>query len=303
MSEVIKSRENKEETKTTKVIIECRHHGQKGSGINEDGSKQNNRDILLSPDGRRESVETGKPLKPQPRVAVAEGSPQPRTRETAAHIMLANENKIGVDDTLKQMEEKIGLKVGTKIHSDKRLDFHSNAESFEAYKKGRLLEFLIKESDNLMIKKKDTKASSYLRHAGNLAEIYYKYSLIGDNFNKLANQNDKYEKFGNQMERYLGFHNGGGESFIAKLLEKTQGAEARDEYIEEVGGNGYKGTQGFRTEITNTGKEQSIKIIYDVGDKTETINIDRQLLEEIIKERNEFEEKIRQAAEEKKINS
>ena len=128
------------ETKVTKVIIECRRHGQK-----ENDPEKDNRDRLLTPFGRQQATNKGKEFNPQSEVAIATGSLQKRTLETAGHMMLANEEKISADDSLEQMETKIAeeLKMGTKIHTDERLDFHSTAESLAAYNEGRLLKFLI----------------------------------------------------------------------------------------------------------------------------------------------------------------
>ena len=118
MQEIITTPEFKR--KVTKVIIECRRHGQK-----ENDEKKDNRKKLLTPTGRKQAVDKGKEFHPQSRVSVAVGSPQERTQETAAHMMLADEEKISVNDTLEKMQASIAeeLKVGEKIIEDERLDF------------------------------------------------------------------------------------------------------------------------------------------------------------------------------------
>lgn len=139
-----------------------------------------------------------------------------------------------------------------------------------------------------------------MRHAGNISEILERYIRIGNNFNKLvskANEKER-EEYGNRLERYLGSHQGVLETFILKILEKTQGKEKRDEYIKAIG-DGFKETQGFRVEIVNVGDEQKILLTYETPDKSgnedfkeETIEIDKNLIGEIIEERKKFEKEV-----------
>ena len=60
--------------------------------------------------------------------------------------------------------------------------------------------------------------------------------------------------------------------------------------------NKFKETEGIHVEVINNGNEQKISIAYNLNGDKETIEIDKELLEEIIKERQDFEK----AVEEKK---
>ena len=86
-------------------------------------------------------------------------------------------------------------------------------------------------------------------------------------------------------------HQGVAEGFVAKVLEETQGPEKRDEFISSVG-SGFKETEGIHLEIQNNGNHQEITITYQLNGDKETVAVDTDLIEKIIKEREEFEKKI-----------
>ncbi|HEY4494965.1 MAG TPA: hypothetical protein VJC01_00785, partial [Candidatus Paceibacterota bacterium] len=123
------------------------------------------------------------------------------------------------------------------------------------------------------------------------SEIINRYAKIGDNFNRIASKDDKYKEFGNQLKRYLATHQGVAEGFVAKILEETQGPEKRDEFISSVG-SGFKEKEGIHLEIQNNGNHQEITITYQINGNKETIAVSRDLIENIIKDREEFEKKI-----------
>src|SRR4030042_3640371 len=282
----------------TKIILEFMRHGKK-----EKDKTKTDQKIHLTREGKLQAYEKGKSFNPQIRVAVAKGSPRIRTQETSGHVMLANEEKIDPESTLEDMEKIISqeIKIGTKIVEDERLDFNEagpiGKELDEAYDKGEMLNYIINQSDRRAIETSDKVSSTYLRRAGNIAEIVNGYCQMGNNFHKIAEKNSKYAEYGNQLERYLGTHQAISESFIAKVLEKTKSADKRDEFIKAIGGGGFKESQGMRVEIINSGNEQEILIEYELPDKEgtpfkETLRINGGLLEEIIKEREEFEKKV-----------
>jgi len=277
--------------KETKIVLEFMRHGKRI-----DDTTKPNEELILSEEGRLQAHKKGEELNPQTEVSVAWGSPKKRTQETATHSMLANE-EIDPKASLEEMEEAIAkeLKVGKKIIEDERLDFDLSGpegkEMIAAFKEGKYLQFVVEKSDQRAIELGDKVSSTYTRYAGNIAEIIDRYAQIGNNFNRIASKTDKYEKFGNQLERYLASHQGVVEGFIMKVLEKTEGKEKRDEFIKSVGG-GFKETQGIHIEIINKGNEQAIGITYEINGNKETLEIDKKLLEEIIKERRIFEEQV-----------
>lgn len=276
----------------TKIILEFMRHGEKDPNKTE--PIQTDEEVRLTEKGRKMAQDKGKEFDPQSEVSLAWGSPKQRTQETALHAMLP---EISENATLEEMKEiiKEEQKVGKKIAEDSRLSFTlegpAGKEMLQAFKEGKYLQFLIESSDKRAIELGDKISSTYFRYAGNIAEILNRYTKVGDNFNKIASSKDDYEKFGNQLERYLVTHQGVAEGFVAKVLEKTQGAEKRDEFINSVGG-GFKETEGIHVEINNKGDEQEISITYSLNGNKETVKIDKELLEEIIEDRKMFEKEV-----------
>jgi len=281
--------------KTSTVLLEFMRHPKKEKDPNKGPREQ-----LLTEEGRQAAFKRGQDINPEPAVSVAFGSGQSRTQETSALTMLANEESLDPSMSLEQMNQKIAeeLKVGKKIAvEDERLDFNLNGpigkRGNEMFKAGQYLEFLINESDKLAKDLGDKESTTYLRHAGNIAEIIYKYTNIGDNFNKAVLKNDKYEKFSNQLERYLGTHNSVTEMFVAKIIENTKGEEARNKFLEKLGTGGFKETEGPQVKIVNEGDSQLIKLTYPLENEEVTININKQDLQKIMEQRKEFEDNIK----------
>lgn len=279
----------KEKQIVTKIILEFMRHGEK-----ESDKTKSDEEVRLTEKGRKMAQDKGRAIEPQKEVALAWGSPKKRTQETALHVMLPE-----IDDnaSLEEMEQIIAQeqKIGKKLIEDERLNFDLSGpegkEMFDAFKAGQYLQYLIEKSDQRAIELGDKTSSTYSRYAGNIAEILNRYSKIGDNFNRIASKKDDYEEFGNQLERYLASHQGVVEGFTAKVLEKTQGAEKRNEFIKSLGG-GFKEAEGIHVEVINNGNEQKISIAYKLNGDKETIEINKELLEEIIKEREDFEKAV-----------
>ena len=273
----------------TKVILEFMRHSEK-----ESDKTKTDEEVRLTEKGRKMAQERGESLEPQKEVSLAWGSPKQRTQETALHVMLP---EIDENTTLEEMKEIIAReqKIGGKIKEDLRLNFDVSGpegeELMEAAKAGEYLQYLFEKSDQRAIELKDRMSSSYTRYAGNIAEIVSRYTKVGNNFNRIASQKEDYEEFGNQLERYLTTHQGVVEGFLAKVLEEKEGVEKRDEFIKAVGG-GFKELHGIHVEIVNNGSEQKIRIDYSMNGEAQSVEIDRELLEKIIKDRADFEERI-----------
>jgi hypothetical protein len=286
-----------EAMKETKIILQFMRHGEKDP--NKEEPKKTDEEIRLTEKGRLQAVEKGKTLNPQPEVSMGWGSPKKRTQETAFHSMLANEEKIDPNASLEDMEKIITeeIKVGKKVKEDPRLSFNLSGpegqEMLAAFKKGEYLQYLVGQSDQRAVDLHDMTSSSYSRYAGNIAEIIDRYSDIGKNFNRVASKSDKYEEFGNQLERYLGSHQGVVEGFVAKVIEKTEGVEQRNEFISSLGG-GFKETEGIKVEIANEGENQKIMINYAMNGENKTVEVDKDLLHEIVKDRDDLNKKAEQ---------
>ncbi len=225
-----------------------------------------------------------------------------RAAQTAMLAMLADEPEIETDDSLEIMEEKIRkyLPVGKKIYRDERLSF-TNSEgpagqaTIKAFKSGKLLNWLVKDSDQAVIENKDLETISYLRQAGNIAELIARYQSVGNNFNHLSANPDKQKEHGHKLERYLATHQGVLESFIAKVLEIQEGLTARDKFSEQLG-NGWKETKGARIEIINDSQGQRIFINYQDGEgKNQKLLIQTDTIAQIIDERAKLEKLVNQA--------
>jgi len=301
-------RKEAEKNVETKVVLEFMRHGKKEI----DPSKSDDREIRLSEEGRKMADEKGEKINPDAKISVAWGSPRKRTQETSGRAMFAGEN-LPQDASLEEMngmiEEKFqneqmldkdypyGVK-SKKIIEDERLGFNAHGPvGKEEDDAPNFFQYIVDKSDSRAVELGDKESSTYLRYAGNIFEILQRYIKIGNNFNKLVSKSNGSEEYGNRLERYLGSHQGVLEPFILKILEKTQGKEKRNEYIKAIG-DGFHETHGFRVEITNNGGDQKILLTYETpnnnGDdsKEETLEIDKKLIEEIIEERNEFEEKV-----------
>lgn len=281
----------KEKEIETRIILEIMRHGKK-----EEDETKSNEELRLTQEGRRQADTKGKELKPQARVAVGWGSLRGRTQETAYRAMLATEN-LSPDASLEEIEKAISqeVKFGKKMILDERLNFNDKGpvgqEMNKAYDVGRYLPYIILQSDRRAIEIGDKETTTYTRMAANIAELVKRYAKVGNNFNRLASKTDEYEKFGNQLERYMGTHGGVVESFLAKILEKIQGVEKRDEFVKNIGSL-FKETEGVHIELINKGKEQNILVDYEVNGKKERVEIDENLLNDIIEERKKLEEDI-----------
>lgn len=295
-----KFKENKTEQEpkvTSRVILEFMRHGKKEGNPN-----KLNEELLLTEEGRAQAIAKGEELDPQAEVSVAWGSPRARSRETAALVMLANE---GIDPNADlpsieaAIDEELNKDGGNKrkIIEDSRLDFNFTGPgigkwSAELYGGDNpFLATYIKESDQRALDTGDTVNDTYTRKAADIAEIILRYIKVGDTFNRIVSDTDKYAENGNQLERYLGTHGTVVEPLVAKLLEKLNGLEARDEFAEAVG-NDFPEATGISVEIINHGDEQEIKIRYNINGHTEELDVTIDLLEEILKERDEFEKKF-----------
>ncbi len=276
----------------TKIILEIMRHAKQVSRGKWDKKKR------LAKKGRIQSMKKGKDINPNARVSLAIASPRKRAQETACRVMFAGEGISPETKTMEDIENLISneLKVGKKMRIDERLDYINEGPIGrfydEADDQGRFFQWAVNKSDNQAIEHGDKETLTYKRAAGNIAEIISKYLAIGNNFNKIVSKKGGYEKFNNQLERYIVTHQGIGELFLAKVLELKESGKKRDEYLESLG-EGFSHIEGFRIEISNKGEEQSSFVIYKNAEgKYEKIEIEKKLLEEIIKDKENLEKAV-----------
>lgn len=280
----------------SRVILYFRRHGKKEKTLEGQADEQ----VPLTKEGRAQAVAVGKELGAHPEVAVAFGSSRDRAQEIAARAMLANEESITEDMTLDELKTEIRgeLGYGQKIMADSRLNFVDEPGELKeltdkAYGEKRTTDFMVHESDEVAKRTKDKKSSSYTRLAGQVAELVKKYAEIGNNFHRIVEEDpEKYAEFQNRLERFMGTHNTVSESFVAKVLEKQEGVEERERFLEKLGAFGFAEAQGFNLEVVNRSDAQEIKLTVKAGDQEWNLVIKPEVLDEIINDREIFDQEI-----------
>lgn len=196
--------------------------------------------------------------------ARAIGSSRERAQHTALFLMAGKHDGIVGDEQLDELEQKIREISGTEanVRINDRLNFEDAKDSplgkmlDTAYQEKRYLEAIVKESDKIAREQGGEYESTYSYKAGQFAKIILHYIEAAE---RLAHQKDKEERI---FERFLGTHQGLSESFLAKLIEVTDGIEARDIFVDEVGKEGFDYGEGFDVDIFQKDSKQVIQVIY-----------------------------------------
>lgn len=252
----------REEAITSKIDLRFFRHAEKESDKN-----KSDEEIELTETGRRQAVEKSEDKDISQSVAF--GSPRKRTQQTAGLVMGGQLDEIIGNESIEELKEKLNkeLKVGGKIGIDERLDFNIDfstdfgKRALEAVKNGEYLKFLVEESDTLAESFKDAATETYSGMAGRVAEIVKKYLAIAPRWDKLAQ--DEIKNYEDTLKRFLGTHQGIGESFLAKVIEKTKGKAERDVFVSALDNQGFDFAEGFDLEIETTDKnEQKIHILF-----------------------------------------
>ena len=258
-------------------------------------------DIPLTVPGRMDAWRKSMRMHAKPEVSVAVGSPKKRTRETSAHVMLGS--RVAPDASLEEMEREIArfLKVGKKVMVDERLNLGADGpvgiETNKSYDENAYFRYLAEKSDLRAEELHDLESGTLKRYAGNVAELIQHYLEISNAFHGVVEKDsEKYKKYSNRLERYLGTHVGIQESFIVKVLETLSQETKRKAFVEAYP-NGFKELQGRNIDITTRGRERTIFLSYEIPDKsghpkTERIMFGADVLEQIIKDRYQFEQAV-----------
>lgn len=206
---------------------------------------------------------------------MAFGSPKVRAQHTAASKVFGNIAKApNLAETKEIIDADLGY--GTHVGVDKRLDFNGDDQSeygkkfYEAFNNGVYVKFLAEESDEYAKKVGDTEGSTCARMAGNIAQIFEKYYKAVDNWAEIVEKDkekDKPEYNSNTLNRVLGTHQGVGESFLIKLIEKTEGIEKRQAFVEAVKNKGFDFNESFKWKINKLKN----------GDKTINFSFEKEL--------------------------
>ena len=283
-----KALENNEAKKETKIDLHFFRHSIKSS----DQVSASDSGVLLSDAGRVLSKEKAF-TDVNHNQAMVFGTSRLRTQETGALVMAGESPDITGDETLDELKEKINkdLKIGSRIAVDNRLNFMDDESTplgkklHEAIARKEYLKFIVEESDKVAKETGDTSGANYSRKAADIARVIQKYITISPRWSGIVN--DKSEKYTPVLERYLGTHQGMQESFIAKLLEKTDGVAARDAFVASLGNVGFDYIEGFEVKIsTNPNGEISVDASYKSKDPKISFNkrIPKALIAEIVAE-------------------
>jgi len=298
-------REQKEEFPTPSIRLEFFRHSEQEPRTEEIQEYKRR----LTSKGRGMATEAGKDRKPNPKMSVVSGSPRDRARETAFRQIFTNEEGVTPESSLEDIEEMIKgqLPVGKKHIIDERLNFNwDGSKKFkESQEKHYLqikdsLEFLVQESDQLVLEEHDATSTSYTRSAANTAELIQKYLKILPNWKKTAmmdaerkpDEQKGYIENNNELQRFFGSHAGTVENFLLKLIDKTEGREAVLDFIKNLPDlNGFQFNDGYSVCLIDKNGRTNIEVKYH--DKV--WNIEPSLLEEMVTERNQLNAKIEQS--------
>jgi len=235
----------------SKIELYFSRHGEKQKG---DGRP--NEEIELTEKGIEQAREgsEGKDMSH----SLAFGSSSKRTQQTAGFKMAGNLDDITGKESLAELREKLDkdLKVGSKIGVDRRLNPGEFSETNydkvadEAFSTMGYLKFLVEQSDELAKQLSDSKAETYSRMASRIAGIVEKYIEIAPRWDVLVRDDQK--KYSDTLKRFLSTHQGIGESFLAKVIEKTHGIETRDAFVAALDNQGFEFAEGFQVQLKNT---------------------------------------------------
>jgi hypothetical protein len=203
-----------------------------------------------------------------------------RTIETAAVVATQNPDT-NPDD----------LGVG-KVRTTDDLDFVARETSYgkafnQSYDDGRVMSFVVNESDKLAKETGDEESSTYSRMAARVAGIIYDNVETAIRGAEILAQSSNPKNAPNNFERILATHATVQESFLLKVVEKVQGYKERDALLALIGENGFDFVEGFDVLLSKEGDEEKIRITFKKGDYVFDELISKELLKEIADGGNE----------------
>ncbi|MDQ5883373.1 MAG: hypothetical protein QG654_286 [Patescibacteria group bacterium] len=251
--------------------------------------------IKLNEIGRKQAHEGGDE-NPNISQSVAFGGPRERSAETAMRVMVGHDSSLGDEgDSFEDFLTRLNndRKLGSKVGFNEKLNYiidqneETGKELVKNFGINNGLKWLVNESDRVAKDNGDKNTSTYSMLAGNIASLVDKYYKASDRWNELAS--DKSKSYEKELKRFLGTHGTITESFLAKVIDKTEGRERRDEFLDIVGGNGFDFVEGIKVRIENKGGKKAISIEYEKelpDDKKFEFKkeINNEILEEIIGE-------------------
>ncbi|MFA5954481.1 MAG: hypothetical protein WC817_03045 [Patescibacteria group bacterium] len=257
--------------------------------------------VRLSQRGRVHATEAGLTKNAHAEVALAYGSLKDRTAETALRHALARREEIQPTHSLEDIQRIVDqeLNVGKKgkkliknrvlpqLNLNNRGTAQYRQQWLQHYKESKdALRFVYHDSDRLAQELNDKKSTSYSRAAGNVAELIQKYIGILPRWQEIVKQNpDKYKRFRDELQRFFCSHHAVLEPFLMKVIERTEGEEGVEKFIESLPNkNGFGLSEGYSVTITGHDGQPTVTLKY--GDKEWVIPTE--MVNEIVRERDEF---------------
>lgn len=120
--------------------------------------------------------------------------------------------------------------------------------------------------------------------AANIAEIIYRNFKAASRGASILEQSANPKNENNDFERILATHGAIQESFLLKVVEKVNGAAARDALLLLIGENGFDFTEGFDVTLSKENGRENIRITYKKGEYTFDEIVPISVIEEIIEE-------------------
>jgi hypothetical protein len=292
---------------SSRIVLSLFRHSKKENEPPE--GEVGDENIRLTEEGRALAVEAGAAYRPTDdaglRQSVALGSPRKRAQETVGLVMAGAEPEISGDETLEELKQKLSVggpkapKIG-KLGTDRRLDYDEGSGKYleglsAGYEAGQAMRWIVDQSDQAAREAPEDGGTSYLRMAGNIAETVERYRRSAGRFDELVRGGG----YDDTMRRFFGTHLMVGESFLARLLEKTRGPEERDRFLTTIG-NGFNFVEGFQIEIDTpvSGGEPVVNLHYQGAPRPGVepyevkLSLTKELLQEMISERDEFNAEV-----------
>ena len=248
--------------------------------------------VELTPEGRQLAQEKYS-SESNPDQSLAFGSECVRAQETAL-IKMTGQTAESFEELVADTnaEHTYGSRVGV----DPRLDFMDNAatlvgqSNIEAAGRKEYVREIILQSDQRALETGDASGANFSHKAAQVARIVQKYADLRERWQQLVNDENKtYEP---TLERQLGTHQGIGESFLAKLAQKTENTELYHRLLEEKP-NGFDFVEGFEVDISNDpAQELPITVIYTLNGQEYRIPVSEAIIQEMIADSDQIEQTI-----------
>jgi hypothetical protein len=235
--------------------------------------------------------------------SMAFSSARERTQLTAGFHMAGKLDFITGTESISELQKKIedeyqadkseDVRYGKKLRVEPRLDYEAmtpdnplGKEMIDAVGRKEWLPYLINQSDGSKVALGEEKILTYSDYAKNIAEIVEKYWKIAPRFDELVHA--KPNQYESTLNRFFATHQGISESFLAKVIEKVDGIENRNKFMESLGNQGFGFSEGFKVDIVtpNNGGIPSLHIIFNKKSEggSDDFNFDREVSFDIVGE-------------------